>query len=72
MGGPIVIPKNPRRVIFDPLSATPSTSVDENDLEQFNECLQKAYSTGWTPGEAKFMQKYLPHEQRLVDWAEED
>lgn len=72
MAGPIIIPKNPRRVVFDPLAETPTTNVQEDDLEQFNECLQKAFTVGWSPGEAKFMQKHLPPELRRADWAEED
>lgn len=73
MGGPIIIPKNPRRVgVFDKLEVLQPGVVKDDDFEQFNELMQKAYTVGWSPGEAKFMQKHLPPHERRDDWAEED
>lgn len=72
MGGPIIIPTNPRRAVFDAVAAVPTSEVAEGDVDQFNECLQKAFTVGWTPGEARFMQKHLPPSQRREDWREED
>lgn len=68
MGGPIIIPKNPRSVIRERVSKVPMDFIIPEHQCKFNELMT---AEKWTQGDNEFMQSHLPLHLRVENWSDE-